>query len=109
MVSAEEIGGVTVFTDLDATERERLSRAAADISLVPGEYAAHEGDERAIFAVLEGRIEAVKTLAGGGRAPPAAASSASSASASAATSSARCRSCSGRSSRSAFARRSARG
>jgi thioredoxin reductase (NADPH) len=64
MVSAEEIGGVTVFTDLDATERERLSRAAADISLVPGEYAAHEGDERAIFAVLEGRIEAVKTLDG---------------------------------------------
>src|ERR1044072_7105521 len=64
MVSAEEIGGVTVFTDLDATERERLSRAAADISLVPGEYAAHEGDERAIFAVLEGRIEAVKPLDG---------------------------------------------
>src|ERR1044072_3849143 len=64
MVSAEEIGGVTVFTDLDATERERLSRAAADISLVPGEYAAHEGDERAIFAVVEGRIEAVKTLDG---------------------------------------------
>src|ERR1044072_7136304 len=67
MVSAEEIGGVTVFTDLDATERERLSRAAADISLVPGEYAAHEGDERAIFAVLEGRIEAVKTLDGAAR------------------------------------------
>ena len=61
MVTAEEIGAVAVFAALDADERERLARAAADLSLVPGEYAAHEGDERAIFAVLEGRIEAIKT------------------------------------------------
>ncbi len=64
MVSAEEIGTAAVFSALAPAERERLSRAAADISLVPGEYAAHEGDERAIFAVLEGRIEAVKTVDG---------------------------------------------
>ncbi len=38
--------------------------SAADISLVPGEYAANEGDDRALFAVLEGRIEAVKTVDG---------------------------------------------
>ena len=31
---------------------------------MPGEYAAHEGDERALFAVLEGRIEAVKLVDG---------------------------------------------
>ena len=55
---------VALFAALDAAERERLSRAAADISLVPGEYAAHEGDERALFAVLEGRIEAVKLVDG---------------------------------------------
>jgi thioredoxin reductase (NADPH) len=64
MVSAEEIGTVAVFADLSTAERERLSRAAADLSLVPGEYAAHEGDDRAIFAVLEGRIEAVKAVDG---------------------------------------------
>jgi thioredoxin reductase (NADPH) len=64
MVSAEEIGGVAVFADLDEGERERLSRVAADIGLVPGEYAANEGDERAIFAVLEGRIEAIKAVDG---------------------------------------------
>jgi CRP-like cAMP-binding protein len=64
MVTAEEIGAVAVFAALGATERGRLSRTAADISLVPGEYAAHEGDERAIFAVLAGRIEAVKTVDG---------------------------------------------
>ncbi len=64
MVSPEEVGAVAVFASLTTAERERLSRAAADISLVPGEYAAHEGDERAIFAVLEGRIEAIKTSDG---------------------------------------------
>ena len=37
---------------------------AADISLLPGEYAAQEGDERALFALLEGRIEAVKIVDG---------------------------------------------
>jgi thioredoxin reductase (NADPH) len=64
MVTADEIGGISVFAALDPAERERLSRAVADISLVPGEYAAPEGGERALFAVLEGRIEAVKLVDG---------------------------------------------
>src|ERR687888_2158295 len=64
MVTPDEVGQVTVFAGLDSSARERLSRAAADISLAPGEYAAHEGDERALFALLDGRIEAVKTVDG---------------------------------------------
>lgn len=64
VVTAEEIRGVVVFADLGEADRERLARAAADITLMAGEYAAHEGDERSIFAVLEGRIEAVKTVDG---------------------------------------------
>src|SRR5215203_1398999 len=64
MVTAEEIGAITVFAALGAADRERLARAAADISLVAGEYAAPEGGERALFAVLEGRIEAVKLVDG---------------------------------------------
>ena len=64
MVTAEEIGRVALFADLDEADRERLARAVADISLAAGEYAAHEGDDRALFAVLEGRIEAVKTTDG---------------------------------------------
>jgi thioredoxin reductase (NADPH) len=64
MVTTEEIGGISVFAALGPAERERLSRAAADISLVPGEYAADQGGERALFAVLEGRIEAVKLVDG---------------------------------------------
>jgi thioredoxin reductase (NADPH) len=64
MVTPEEIGRVAVFAALDQAERERLSRVAADITLVPGEFAAHEGEERALFAVLEGRIEPVKLVDG---------------------------------------------
>jgi thioredoxin reductase (NADPH) len=64
MVTAEEIGEVGAFAALDTAEREQLSRVAADIGLVPGEYAANEGDDRAIFAVLEGRIEATKSVDG---------------------------------------------
>jgi thioredoxin reductase (NADPH) len=64
MVTAEEIGEMPVFAALRPADRERLARVAADISLVPGEYAVHEGGERALFAVLEGRIEAIKLVDG---------------------------------------------
>jgi thioredoxin reductase (NADPH) len=64
VVTAEEIEEVAVFAALGAAERESLSRRAADISLVSGEYAAHPGGERALFAVLEGRIEAVQLVDG---------------------------------------------
>jgi thioredoxin reductase (NADPH) len=64
VVTADEIGTITIFAGLDPGDRQRLARAAADISLVPGEYAAGEGAERALFAVLEGRIEAVKLVDG---------------------------------------------
>jgi thioredoxin reductase (NADPH) len=64
MVTTEEIGGVPLFSGFDPAHRERLSRVAADISLVTGEYAAHEGEDRALFAVLEGRIEPIQTVDG---------------------------------------------
>ena len=64
MITADEIGAVRAFAALDADGRERLAAVAADISLVPGEYAANEGDERALFAVIGGRIEATKLVDG---------------------------------------------
>ncbi len=63
-MTPEEIGRVALFAALDPAQRERLSRAAADISLRAGEYAANQSDERALFAVLEGRIEPVKSVDG---------------------------------------------
>jgi thioredoxin reductase (NADPH) len=64
MVTPEEIGRVALFAVLDQAQREQLCRAAADVRLVAGEYAAHQGGERALFAVLEGRIEPVKQVDG---------------------------------------------
>jgi thioredoxin reductase (NADPH) len=64
MVTADEIAEITIFAGLSAAERERLARAAADISLLPGEYAAHEGEERALFGLLEGRIEVIQLVDG---------------------------------------------
>ena len=64
MVTADEIGAIAAFAALRPEDRERLARAAADISLVPGEFAVDEGGERALFAVLDGRIEAVKLVDG---------------------------------------------
>jgi thioredoxin reductase (NADPH) len=64
MVTTDEIAEVPLFAALSATSRERLSRTSADIRLAAGEYAVHEGDERALFAVLEGRIQVVKLVDG---------------------------------------------
>ncbi|MDE3134246.1 MAG: FAD-dependent oxidoreductase [Acidobacteriota bacterium] len=64
MVTAEEIAKVELFASLALPLQERLARAAADIALSAGDYAAHQGDERALFAVLEGVIEAVNVTDG---------------------------------------------
>ena len=64
MVTAEEVSRVPVFATLDPAACEQLCRAAADVSLMPGEYAAHEGDERALLALLDGRIEVTKLVDG---------------------------------------------
>ena len=64
MVTPEEVQRVPYFAALSPESRERLARTSADISLARGEYAAHEGDGRALFALLEGRIEVVKLVDG---------------------------------------------
>ena len=68
MVTPEEIAQVGLFADLEPAQREQLSRAAADIDLAPGEYAADQGSERALFVVLSGRIEPVQHVDGIARA-----------------------------------------
>ena len=64
MVTADDVCRVAIFAGLAPADCERLARAAADIALLPGEYAAHEGADRALFAVLDGKIEAVKLVDG---------------------------------------------
>ena len=64
MVTPDEIVAIPLFSAVPEAERERLSRVSADIQLRAGEYAVNEGDERALFAMLEGHIEVVKNLDG---------------------------------------------
>ena len=67
MVTSDEVGRVTVFADLEPADCERLCRVAADISLAPGEHGVYEGDEPALFGLLEGRIEVIKLVDGAER------------------------------------------
>jgi thioredoxin reductase (NADPH) len=64
VVTREEIAAVPLFEELPDAERDRLSQVSADIRLQPGEFAVNEGDERALFAVLDGHIEVVKLFDG---------------------------------------------
>jgi thioredoxin reductase (NADPH) len=64
LITPEEIGGVPILGALGERERERLSQSTADIRLVEGEFAVNEGDEAALFAVLHGRFEVVRTIDG---------------------------------------------
>src|SRR5439155_22880407 len=67
VVTAGEIRGVTIFAGLDEADCDRLARVAADLALSAGEYAAEQGSDRALFAVLAGRIEAVRLSDGAER------------------------------------------
>jgi thioredoxin reductase (NADPH) len=74
MVVAEELAAVPVLASVAADDLARLARAAGDVHLATGEYAVHEGGERALFVVLSGRIEVTKAIDGierviGARAP----------------------------------------
>jgi thioredoxin reductase (NADPH) len=64
MVTAEEVARFAVFADVEPSELDRLARVVADITLVPGEFAVHEGDGRALFGVLTGRLEVLRRVDG---------------------------------------------
>jgi thioredoxin reductase (NADPH) len=64
VLNPAEIAAIPLFEALPETERERLCRVAADISVLPGEYVISEGDERALHAVIAGHFEVVKIFDG---------------------------------------------
>lgn len=64
MLTPDDLASVPLFSALSATQLERVARAAADLHLDTGEFAVHERGEGALFAVLSGRIEVVKTIDG---------------------------------------------
>ncbi|HEX9302589.1 MAG TPA: cyclic nucleotide-binding domain-containing protein, partial [Casimicrobiaceae bacterium] len=64
MLTIEELASIPLFATLPAVQLEHLAKRAADIHLAAGEYAVHEGEERALFAVLAGKIEVTKRFDG---------------------------------------------
>ncbi len=64
MLTIEDVASVPLFAELPAVEIERLARTSADLHLANGEFAVHEGGERALFAVLSGKMEVIKTFDG---------------------------------------------
>ncbi|WP_431278305.1 FAD-dependent oxidoreductase [Leifsonia poae] len=64
MITVEELRGIRIFAPLPPTTLAHLANTVEDIQLLPGEYFAHEGDERALFVVIEGRAELTKVVNG---------------------------------------------
>lgn len=65
MLTIDDIRAVPLFSKLALPELERLAQTSADLHLAAGEYAAHEGgQERALFAVLSGKIEVTRLFDG---------------------------------------------
>ena len=64
MLTIDDIRAIPLFSTLAITELERLAQTSADLHLSAGEYAVPEGGDRALYAVLAGKIEVVKTVDG---------------------------------------------
>ncbi len=65
MLTPDEIRTIPIFSKLALPELELLARTSGDLQLAAGEFAAHEGgEERALYAVISGRMEVVKLIDG---------------------------------------------
>ena len=64
MLTIDDVRSIPLFSTLAETELERLADTSADLHLGAGEFAVHEGGDRALYAVLTGKIEVVKLFDG---------------------------------------------
>ena len=55
---------IPIFSALEEPALAHVVAVVEDIQLVPGEYFAHEGDERSLYIVLEGHVEITKIVNG---------------------------------------------
>ena len=64
MIAADDLRAVPLFAGIEGEEFQRLIRRSADLHFRHGDYIAHEGDERVLFAVLAGTVEVTKAFDG---------------------------------------------
>ena len=64
MIDVSELAAVPVLSKVASEDLTSIARTAADIRLAAGEVAVHEGDDRALYVVLSGKIEVSKSIDG---------------------------------------------
>ena len=64
MFTIDELATIPLFSELEDKALEYLVGEVEDINLAPGEYAAHEGEGRALAVVVEGKTELTKVVNG---------------------------------------------
>src|SRR5262249_49170382 len=64
MFTVDELATIPLFSELGEKELEFLAGAVEDIHLIPGEYVAHEGEDRFLAVVVEGKTELTKLVNG---------------------------------------------
>jgi len=64
LLTADDIAAIPLFSSLTPKDVAYLAETAEDVHLRAGEFAVYEGGERALFAVLSGKIEVVKLVDG---------------------------------------------
>jgi thioredoxin reductase (NADPH) len=64
MIAPDDLIAIPLFAELTPEQLLFVARSVEDIVLLPHEFAAHEGDERALFIVVEGRVELTKDING---------------------------------------------
>jgi hypothetical protein len=57
MLTTDELKAIPLFSALEVKDLEHLVRTCEDVHLRASEFAVHEGGERALFAVLAGKME----------------------------------------------------
>jgi len=65
MLTCDEVRAIPLFSTLAMPELELLAKTSADIHVGAGEFLIHEGSaDRALFAVISGKMEVVKLFDG---------------------------------------------
>ena len=64
MLTHDDLASVPLLAGLPASRLDQVLRVAADITLRAGDYAVNEGDVRAFYAVVAGRLEITKRIDG---------------------------------------------
>ena len=57
MLTVDELAAFPLFSTLQPAQLGEITKYAADIHLAPGQYAIHDGEAAAFYAVLTGKLE----------------------------------------------------